>query len=118
MLKRVRNEDVKCNAFTCEEEVRRFPHRYIELVKTPNEHVLRSNRGIREVFRVHFRDRFARLLDLPVQEFRSYLADFSHLGNAVAVNCEGLVIECKVRDASKEVGLNKTPRLDGLPNEV
>ena len=37
-LKRVVNEDVKYNAFTREEEVRRFPYRYIEL-KYPDRHV-------------------------------------------------------------------------------
>ena len=35
-LKRVPNEAVKLNATACEEEVRRFPDRYIASVKTPD----------------------------------------------------------------------------------
>ena len=70
------------------------------------------------VFRVHFHDNFAHCLDLPVQEFRSYLADFSHLWEADGASCEGLLTECEVRDALKQVGLYKSPRLDGLTNEV
>ena len=70
---------------------------------------------MRDAFRAHFRDRFARCPDLPLQEFRSYLADFPRLG---AAGCEGVVTECEVRDALKQVGLNKSPGLDGLPSEV
>ena len=39
-LKRVLNEAVKMNATACEEEVRRFPDRYIDSVKTPDGRVL------------------------------------------------------------------------------
>ena len=74
-LKRVPDEAMKCN-FVREEEMQRFPHRYIDFV---NVHVLRSSRKIRDAFRVHFHDRFARLTDLPLQEFRRYLADFPSL---------------------------------------
>ena len=35
-----------------------------------------------------------------------------------AASCEGVVTECEVRDALKQVGLNKSPGLDGLPYEV
>ena len=70
-LKRVPNEAVKCNLFTCEEEVRRFPYRYIEFIKSPYGHVLRSNHRIREAFRAHFCDRFLRCPDRLVQEFRN-----------------------------------------------
>ena len=117
-LKRVPNEDVKCNAFAREEEVRRFLHRYIEFVKSPDGDVLRLDRKMHGAFRAHFRDRFASCPDLPVQEFGSYLADFPHLGEAEAASCEGVVTECKVRDALKLVGLNKSPGLDGLSHEV
>ena len=117
-LKRVLNEAVKSNATAREEEVRRFPDRYIGSVKTPDGRLLRSGREIRDAFRAHFRDRFARCTDLPLREFRSYLADFPRLGAAEAASCEGVVTECEVRDALKQVGLNKSPGLDGLPYEV
>ena len=74
-LKRVPNEAVKCGTFVRKEEVRRFLHRHTEFVKSPDGHVLSSNRGMRGAFRMHFHDRFARCLDLPVQDFRSYLVD-------------------------------------------
>ena len=116
-LKRVLNEAVKTNA-TAREEVRRFPDRYIDSVKAPDGRLLRLGREMRDAFRAHFRDRFARCTDLPLREFRSYLADFPRLGMAEAASCEGVVTECEVRDALKQVGLNKSPRLDGLPYEV
>ena len=73
---------------------------------------------MREAFRVHFRDRFAHCPDFPVQEFRSYLADFPSLGQAEAVSCEGVVTKCEVCNALKQVGLNNSPGLHGLPYEV
>ena len=69
-LKRVSNEAVKCSALMRREELRRFPCRYIEYVNAPDGRVLRSSREIREAFRTHFRDRFARCPDLQAQEFR------------------------------------------------
>ena len=117
-LKRVPNEAVKCNAFMRKEELRRFPCRYIECVNAPDGRVLRSSREIREAFQTHFRDRFARCPDLQAQEFRNYLVDFPRLGEAKAASCEGAVTECEVRSALKQVGLNKSPGLDGLSYEV
>ena len=100
------------------EELRRFHCRYIECVNAPDGRVLRSNREIREAFRTHFQDRFAHCSGLQAQEFRNYLADFSRLGEAEAASCEGAVTECEVRSALKQIGLNKSPGLDGLPYEV
>ena len=81
-FKRVPNEAVKFNVLAREEEIRRFPFRYIDFVKFPDRHALQSNRKMREAFRAQFRDYFARCSDLPVQECRSYLADFTHLREA------------------------------------
>ena len=109
---------MKCNAFAHEKEAWRFLHRYTEFLKSPDGHVLRSNHKMHEAFRAHIHDRFARCLDLLVQEFRNYLTDFLHLGEAEVASCKGLVTECKVCDALKQVGLNKSPGLDGLPYKV
>ena len=98
--------------------MRRFPDRYIDSVKSPDRRVLRSNREMRDTFRAHFRDHFARCPDLPLQEFRSYLTDLPRLGAAEAASSEGVITECKVRDALKQDGLNKSAGLDGLPYEV
>ena len=73
---------------------------------------------MRDAFRAHFRDRFARCTDLPLRESRSSLADLPRLGVAEAASCERVVTECEVSDALKQVGLNKSPGLDGLPYEV
>ena len=82
---------MKSNALAYEEEVRMFPFRHIESVKSPDERVLSSNREIRDAFRAHFRDRFACCPDLPVLEFQSYLVDSPHLLEGEAASCEGLV---------------------------
>ena len=117
-LRRVLNKPVKTNVTACVEEMRRFPDRYIDSVKTPDGCVLQSNCEKRDDFRAHFHDCFACCPDLRLQEFRSYLADFPCLGVAEAASCEGVVTECEVRDALKQVILNKSPGLDGLPYEV
>ena len=109
---------MKSNTIARWEEVRRFPGRYIDPVKSLDGRVLRSNREMRDAFRAHFRDRFACCPDFPLQKFRCYLANFSRLREAEAARCEGVVTECEVRDALKMVGLNKSPGLDGLPYEV
>ena len=84
----------------------------------PDRHILQLNHKMRKTFWVHFCDCFACCPDLPVQEFCSYLADFPRLQEAEVASCEGLVTECKVRDALKKVSLNKSPGLDGWPYKV
>ena len=108
-LKRVSNEAVRYNALMCKEELRRYTEDTpIEFVKSSDGRVRRSNRGMREVFWAHFRDRFAHCPDHSVQEFFNYLT----------ASCEGLITECEVRNALKQVCHNKSPGLDGLPYEV
>ena len=77
-----------------------------------------SDHEMRKAFRAHFSDHFAHCPDLPVQEFCSNLANFLHFWEMEVAGCKGLVIECEVRDALKQVDLNKLPRLDGLAYEV
>ena len=67
---------------------------------------------------MHFRGRFARCPNLQVQEFRNYLTDLPSLWEAEAASCEGVVTECEVRNALKQVSLDKLPGLVGLPYEV
>ena len=94
----------------CKEEAR-FPHRYIESVKSPDGYLIQSSREIREAFQVHFRDRFARLPATGVLQVSCRLPS---LQEAEAAACERLVTECEVHDALRQVSLNKTPELDGL----
>ena len=79
--------------FASEEESPRFPHRYIEFVKSHDGHAIR--------------DRFARCPDLLLKEFCSYLADFLRLGYWMWSLWR-----------MKQVGLNMSTGLDGLPLEV
>ena len=95
-----------------------FPDRYIASVKTPDGRLLRLSRKVRNAFQAHFRNHFARCTDLTLQEFHSYLANFPCLGAAEVASCEGVVTECEVRDVLKQVSLNKSQGLDGLPYEV
>ena len=60
---------MKSNTSAREEEGRRFSFRYVGSVKSPDEHVLSSNREIRRAFRAHFRDCFAAVL---TSQFRSF----------------------------------------------
>ena len=82
--------------------------RYIEFVCSPYGRKLRLNREIREAFRAHFQDCFARLLNLLVSEFSSYLTDFC-LPTAEAASWEVREIDWEVIDALKEIRLNKSP---------
>ena len=98
--------------------MQRFPFGMSNRSSLQTGRVLGSNREMRDAFRAHFSDRFTRCLELPVQKFHSYLADFPHLWEAEASSCEGVVTECEVRDALIQVGRNKSPGLDGLPDGV
>ena len=89
------------NAFAREEEVRRFPCRFMEFIKSLDGHMLRSNRKMHDAFRAHFRNRFTCCPDLPILQFCSYLVDFLRFQEAEAASCEGLVTECEVCDALK-----------------
>ena len=71
-----------------------------------------------EALKIHFHDRFARLPDIPVQEFCCYLINFPHIQVAEMTGYEGLVTECKVRHTLKLVDLNKSLGLDGFPYEM
>ena len=117
-FKWVLNETVKSNVTVPEEAVRRSPLRYIDSVKSPDGRVLQSNREMHDAFWAHFRNRFVPSPDLPLQEFHGYLADFPRLWTVKAVGCEGVVTECEVHDALKQVGIKKSPGLDGLSYEV
>ena len=112
-LKRVLNEAVKSNTTAREEEVRRFPDGYIDSIKSPDVHVPRSIREMRDAFRTHFCDRFAYRTDLLPLEFRCYLVDFRA---KEAASCEDVVTECEVCNALNQVDHNKLPGLDGLLN--
>ena len=111
---------MKGNVFPYKEEVRGITFRYIDFIRFPDGHVLRSNRNMHIffLFWAHFRNHFACCHKFPVLEFRSYFAYFPNLQEAVATSCKGLVTEWEVRDAFKQVGVNKSPGLDSLPNEV
>ena len=98
--------------------MQRFSYRYIEFVKSSDGHVKQSNCEMRGPFGCTSGDCFVRYPDHQVQEFRSYLVDFHRLREAEGACCEGFITECEVRNALKQVGLNKPPGLDGLSYEV
>ena len=109
MLKKGFNEAVKSNTNTqVSRQVYRFCH-------VPDGRMLRMNREMHDAFQVHFRDRCAHCPDLQLQKFRSSHVDFTRRGAAEVAGCEGVVTECKFRDALKHVGLNKSPGFDCLP---
>ena len=93
---------MKSNTTAHEEEVRSFSDRYIDSIKSPDGHVLRSNCKMRDAVWAHFHVRFARCPDLPLQVFCSYLADFPRLGAAKEASCEGVVTGYEVCEAVKK----------------
>ena len=113
-LERVSNEAVTSNIGN----MRRWPDRHIQCIKTPDGRTLESPRDICGEFREHLQKRFTREEGLSEQEFTSYLADFPRLGACEATSCEGPVTECEIIEALKKVGSNRSPGLDGLPYEV
>ena len=52
-----------------------------------------------------------------IQEFHNYLADFPCFWEVEVAGCEGLVTKYEVREALKQVGLNKLPGLDVCPTK-
>ena len=96
------------------EELLWFPHSHIESVMSSNGHRLLSDQEIYDAFLVHFHDCFARLPDLLVEEFSSYLVDIPCFQAAEAASCERKVTECKICDMLKQVSPNKSSGLDGL----
>ena len=117
-LKRILNEAVKSNATAREEEVRRFPGRYIDSVKFPDGGMLRLYREIRDTFWRTFVVALPAVLISLFKSFAAILPTSPRLGAAEAARCEGVITECEVRDALKQDSLNKSPGLDGLPYEV
>ena len=117
-LNRVSNEAVNVDAAMRQEEIRRFPERNIKEIKTSDGDTRRTTNEICDAFRAHLAARFARVEDLPVEDFHSYLADFPRLDTAEAASCEGVITESEVRAALRAVCLNKSPGLDGIPYEM
>ena len=70
-----------------------------------------------KAFRTHLYDSFTCCPDLLVQEFNRYLA-FPYVQEVEVAGCKGLVTECEVCNVLKQVSLNKSPGLDGLPHQV
>lgn len=87
----------------------------IASIKHPDRRTLRSTQEICEGLQKHFEVRFTQQPDPLVHEFGNYLADSPCLKVA---SCEGRVIEQEILTVLKEVGCNKSPRLDGLPYEL
>ena len=107
---------MKYNSLVLEEEVRMFPFRYIESVHSPDGRVFRSNHEMHDSFWAYSMVALLTVLTSRLGNFVAiYLADYPRFREAKVASYEGLVTECKVRDALKQVGLNKSPELDGLP---
>ena len=105
---------MKINTFARKEELWRFPCRYIESIKSPDGCVFRSDWKIREVFRVHFRDRFVCWFDLPVKEFHNYLADFLTFRRWKWLATSIWLLNAKSVTHWSRLASNKSPGLEGL----
>ena len=70
---------------------------------------IRSVRKIRDLFWAYFHHCFARMPGILVEEFASYLVDFTCPLAAEVASYEGRVIDCEARDTLKQVGLTKSP---------
>ena len=104
-LKWVPNVAVKYNSYVRKEEGWSSPHRYIEFILFPDEHMLWSSREIREAFRVNIHDHFSHLLDLTLQRFCSYHVDFVRLHEGKRLAAKGWLkstnfVMCWSRSAS------------------
>ncbi|CAE1328542.1 unnamed protein product [Acanthosepion pharaonis] len=100
------------------EENRNASRRHIAGVTLPDKRTVTANAGICEVFRDYFQDLFTREPGLSSAQFDAYLANFPCLSAAEVARCEGPITESEIWEALKQVGLDKSPGLDGLPYEV
>ena len=97
------------------EELRHAADRHIASVTSPDGQ--RRTTNCKE-FRQYFLKLFTREPGLSSAQFDTYLADFPRLSATEAAGCEGRIKEEEIREALKSVGLDKSPRIDGLPYEV
>ena len=77
-----------------------------------------TNEAICKEFRQYFEKLFTRQPVLSSAQFDTYLADFPRLTATKATGCKGRIMEDEVRQALKSVGMDKSPRIDGLPYEM
>ncbi|CAE1178594.1 unnamed protein product [Acanthosepion pharaonis] len=117
-LKRMSSEATNMAAELRAEENRNADKRHIACVTLPDKRTVTTSAGICEAFRLFFQDLFTREPGLSSAQFDAYLADFPCLEAAEAARCEGPITESEIWDALKQVGLDKSPGLDGLPYEV
>ena len=85
--------------------MRSFPDRYIDSVKNPGWATAAMPFGIA-------------LPAVLISRFKSFAAispTSPALGRLKRLVAKVWVTECEIRDALKQVGLNKSPGLDGLP---
>ena len=117
-LKRMPQEATNMAAELRAEELRQAADRHIARVTLPDGRTVTTNQGVLEAFRSYYQELFAMEPGLSLEQFDTYLADFSRLSTTEAARCEGGITEDEVIEALKRVGLNKSPGIDGLPYEV
>ena len=100
------------------EELRHATDQHITSVTSPEGQRQTTNEAICREFRQYFLKLFTREPGLSSAQFDTYLADFPRLSATEAAGCEGRIKEEEIREALKSVRLDKSPRIDGLPDEV